>query len=127
MNAKPETQNITLKGASYLHNDCISGFKIIRAENFDYVIVRTLNMNSISSKFDEFKLMVSDGYSIPYKSDRNRNGEALMIYVRDDIPSKMLTKYSLLEDIEAAFIDLNLKWEMELVIVRNISPILPKS
>ena len=127
MNAKPETQNITLKGASYLHNDYISGFKMIRAENFDNVIVRTLNMNSISSKFDEFKLMVSDGYSIPYKSDRNRNGEALMIYVRDDIPSKMLTKYSLLEDIEAAFIDLNLKWEMELVIVRNISPILPKS
>ena len=127
MNAKPETQNITLKGAFYLHNDCISGFKIIRAENFDNVIVRTLNMNSISSKFDEFKLMVSDGYSIPYKSDRNRNGEALMIYVRDDKPSKMLTKYSLLEDIEAAFIDLNLKWEMELVIVRNISPILPKS
>lgn len=71
--------------------------------------------------------MVSDGFSIPYKSDRKRNGEALMIYVRHDIPSKMLTKYSLFEDIEAAYIDLNLKWEMELVIVRNISPILPKS
>ena len=50
-----------------------------------------------------------------------------MIYVRHDIPSKMSTKYSLFEDTEAAYIDLNLKWEMELVIVRNISPILPKS
>ena len=30
-----------------------------------------------------------------------------MIYVRDDIPSKMLTKHNLPEDIEAAFIELN--------------------
>ena len=36
-----------------------------------------------------------------------------MIYVRDDIPSKMLTKHSLPEYIEAAFIELNFckcKW-----------------
>ena len=36
-----------------------------------------------------------------------------MIYVRDDTPSKMLTKHNLPEDIEAAFIELNFckcKW-----------------
>ena len=33
MNTKPETQNNTFKGASELHNDCISKFKMIRAEN----------------------------------------------------------------------------------------------
>ena len=36
-----------------------------------------------------------------------------MISVRDDIPSKMLTKHNLPEDIEAAFIELNFckcKW-----------------
>ena len=32
-----------------------------------------------------------------------------MIYVRDDIPSKMLTKYNLPEGIEAAFIELNFR------------------
>ena len=32
-----------------------------------------------------------------------------MIYVRDDIPSKMLTKHNLPEDIEAAFIELNFR------------------
>ena len=101
---KPETQNTTFKGASKLHNDCISRFKMIRAENFD-IIVGNLNINSISPKFDEFKLMVSgffdvvivtetklddsfpkaqfciDGFSIPYRLDRNRNGGGLMIYV----------------------------------------------
>ena len=30
-----------------------------------------------------------------------------MIYVRDNMPSKMLTKHNLPEDIEAAFIELN--------------------
>ena len=37
----------------------------------------------------------------------------LMIYVRDNIPRKMLTKHDLLEDIEATFIELNFwkcKW-----------------
>ena len=101
MNAKPETQNTTFMGASKLHNNCISRFKIIRAENFDNIIVGTLNINSISPKFDEFKLMVSgffdvvivtetklddsfpkaqfciDGFYIPYRLDRNRNGEVL--------------------------------------------------
>ena len=47
MNAKPETQNTTFMGASKLHNDCIPRFKIIRAENFDNIILGTLNINSI--------------------------------------------------------------------------------
>ena len=127
MNAKSETQ---------------SRFKMINAENFDDIIVGTRNINSISPKFDEFKLMVSgyfnfiivteaklddciDGFSIPYRLDRNRHGGGLMIYVRDYIPSKMLTKHNLLEDIEAAFIELNL--QVQVVIVRNISRALPKS
>ena len=106
MNAKPETQNTTFTGASKLHNDCISRIKMIRADNFDNIIVGTLiNINSISPKFDKFKLMVSgyfdviketetklddlflkaqfciDGFSIPYRLDRNRNGGGLLIYI----------------------------------------------
>ena len=133
MNSKPETQNTTFKGASKLHNNCISRFKMIRAENFNNIIVGTLNINSISPKFDEFKLMVSDYFdviivtetklddsfpkaqfcidyfSVPYALDRNRNGGGLMVYVRDDIPSKMLTKHNLPEDIETAFTELNFR------------------
>ena len=64
MNSKPETQNTTFKGAPKLHNNCISRFKMIWAENFDNIIVGTLNINSISPKFDEFKLMVSDYFDV---------------------------------------------------------------
>ena len=118
---------------SKLLNNCISRFKMIRAENFNNIIVGTLNINSISPKFYEFKLIVSgyfdviivtetkldgsfpkaqfciDGFSIPYRLDRNRNGRGLMMYVRDYIPSKMLAKHNLPEDIEAAFIELNFR------------------
>ena len=47
MNAKPETQNTTFKGAFKLHNDCTSRLEMIRAENFDNIIVGTLNINFI--------------------------------------------------------------------------------
>ena len=32
-----------------------------------------------------------DGFSEPFKIDRNRSGGGVMIYDRDDIPSKLLT------------------------------------
>ena len=33
-----------------------------------------------------------DGFSTPYRLDRNRNGVGIMIYVREDIPNKIVTK-----------------------------------
>ena len=132
MNLKPETQKTTFKGASQLHNDCVSRFKMIRADNFDNIIVEILTINSISPKFDEFRLMLSGyfdvtivtetklddsfpkaqfciaGFSIPYRLD-NRNGSGLMIYAGDDIPSKMFTKDNFPEDNKAAFIELNFR------------------
>ena len=49
------------------------------------------------------------GFSVPNRLDRNRKGGGYMIYVRDDILSKMLAKHNLPEDIEAAFIELNFR------------------
>ena len=64
MNTDPETQNTSTKGVCKLHSNCVSRFKMIRAENFDNVIVGTLNINSISSKFDEFKLLISGLFDV---------------------------------------------------------------
>ena len=71
MNTESERQNTSLKGACKLHSNCVSRFKMIRTENLDKVIVGTPNVNSISSKFDEFKLMVSGLFGViitPYLS-----------------------------------------------------------
>ena len=50
-----------------------------------------------------------DGFSKPYRLERNRNGGGVIIYVREDIPSKILTKHILHTDIEALFIELNFR------------------
>ena len=41
--------------------------------------------------------------------DRNRNGGGILIFVRNDIPSKLLTKHHFTVDIEGLFIELNFR------------------
>ena len=113
--------------------DCISRFKEIRTQNFNNVIIGNLNINSLASKFDELRLLVTgifdiliitetklddtfplsqfhiDGFSTFYRLDRNRNGGGIIIYIREDIPSKIVTKNCLRKDIEALFIELNFR------------------
>ena len=50
-----------------------------------------------------------DGYSEPYRFDRNRNGGGVLIYIREDIPSKLLADHKLPHDIEGIFVELNLR------------------
>ena len=90
----------------------------IRIKNIGRVIVATLNINSIAGKFEQLKFLVTnnidvliltetkidnsfperqfiiDGYSKPYRLDINSHGGVIIIYVREDIPSKELKKHS---------------------------------
>ena len=97
------------------------------------MIIRTLNINSFSSKFDDLKVLISgmfdiliitetklddtypisqfhiDGYSMPYRLDRNRNGRGVIIYIREDIPSKILREHLFPNDIERIFVEINFR------------------
>ena len=110
----PEVPKLSNNTNSKLELSCITNIKKIRSENIDNVIIGTLNINSLSSKFDDLKVLISgmfdiliitetklddtypisqfhiDGYSMPYRLDRNRNGGEVIIYVREDIPCKIL-------------------------------------
>ena len=90
-------------------------------------------INSISGKFDQLKCFISnhvdilvltetkldetfttssfltDGFSSPCRLDRNRKGGGTLIYVRSDIPSKLLTKHSFPNDIEGLFVEINFR------------------
>ena len=107
--------------------------RILRVKNVNRLIIGNLNINSISNKFDQLKLFargkvdilivtetkldstfptsqfVIDGYSEPYRFDRNRNGGGVLIYIREDIPSKLLADHKLTQDIEGIFVELNLR------------------
>ena len=49
------------------------------------------------SKLDETFLLVSfliDGFHPPFKFDRDKNGGEIMLYVREDIPARILSHNS---------------------------------
>ena len=48
-----------------------------------------------------------DGFSLQYRLDRNRNGVGVMIFVKEDIPSKLLTKDNFSNNVEGLFVKLN--------------------
>ena len=89
-------------------------------------------MNSISNKFDHLRAMIEGkddilvvtetkldstfptnkfyiiGFIKPYRRNRNRNGGGVLIYIRENVPSKELDNH-LPNAIEGMFIEVNLK------------------
>ena len=112
---------------------CITEIKNLRLININKVIFANLNINSLPNKFDQLReivliyadvLVVTEaklddtfltsqylvtGFSVPYRLDRNRNGDGIMIFTRDDIPNRVLTKHVFPDDIEGLFIELNFR------------------
>ena len=115
-NSVVSNEKVTEKDSDFL--------PILRVKNVIRLIIGNLNINSISNKFDQLKLFVQgkvdilivtetkldstfptsqfviDGYSEPYRFDRNRNVGGVLLYIREDIPSKLLADHKLSHDIE---------------------------
>ena len=118
--------------SSDVNLDCISRFKEIRTQNIN-VIIDNLNINSIAFKFDELRSLVTCifgiliiigtkidetfslsqfhvvGFSKPYRLERNRNDCGIIIYIREDIPNKLLTRHRFSKDITELFIEVNFR------------------
>ena len=94
---------------------------VTSVKNMNRLLIGRLNINSISNTFEQSKLLVRDAVdilviteiklqlTIPYRFDRYRNGGDILIYVREDIPSKPLTDHKIPHDIEGIFVQLNLR------------------
>ena len=54
----------------------------------------------------QFKI---DGLRQPYRLDRNKHGGVVMIFVNEDIPSKLVSKHTLPDGIEGMFIEIKLR------------------
>ena len=96
------------------HSDAQQVLKDTRKSNLDKLVFGQLNVNSLRNKFDmlselkkgfvdvfmlsEAKLDDSlpegqffiDGCHIPFRYDRNGNGGGIFLYVREDIPAKII-------------------------------------
>ena len=60
-----------------------------------------------------------DGYCTPFRYDRDRHGGGILLYVRDDIPSKLL---SLNENIEGFFVEINLRNKKKWLLSGSYNP-----
>ena len=49
------------------------------------------------------------GFSTPFRPDRNKNGGGIILYIRSYIIASKLTSFTFPNDIEAFFIEINLK------------------
>ena len=101
------------------------------------VIIDKININSLPANFDQIKEVIIkkihflgitetklndtfplgqfyvEGFTIPYRRDRNHNGGGVIIYVREDIPTKTLEKHKLSQDVEGILVELKfrkIKW-----------------
>ena len=110
-----------------------SELKNLRLKNIGRLVVGYLNINSVRNKFEGLKGFVSDhidvlmvaetkidnsfpkgqffiqGYSEPFRLDRNSNGGGLLVYVKENIPSKQLKSFEFEDDIECIGFEINLR------------------
>ena len=113
--------------------DVLSVLNDIRIKNVNKLIVGNLNINSYEGKFDQFTTIIKnnldivvitetklddsypdsqffiDGFSKPYRMDRNKHGGGVLIYIKEGIPRKQLYKHNFTTNIEGMFIEINLR------------------
>ena len=74
----------------------------------NYLDILVIQETKLDPSFSIEQFMIS-GYTKPYRLDRNRNGGGVIIYVREDIPSKELKKHNFTKNIEGLFVEVNLR------------------
>ena len=62
----------------------------------------------LDSSFPSGQFVIK-GYSTPFRLDKNKNGGGLLLYVREDIPCKILKEYTPEKSIENLFVEINLR------------------
>ena len=107
--------------------------KNLKLKNTNRLIVGQLKINSVVRKLDQLKVLLVnnidilvitetkidssfpnaqfriDGFSAPFRLDRNRFGGRVLFSVREDIPCKQLTKHILPDNIEGIFVEINFR------------------
>ena len=70
---------------------------------------------------------VMSGFSERYRLDHSSNGEETLLYVRDNIPFRLLIEYKVPEETECIFVELNVRNKNDccailITLIRVISP-----
>ena len=128
-----ESEESKSRKISYSGEDSSFLLRDISMKNMNRIKLDQLNINSIKKKFDLFVpavvrnlyiLLVTetkinssfpegqfevDGFTTPYRVDRDYDGGGILLYIRQDIPSKLLINLKISENLEAVFINRNFR------------------
>ena len=115
---------------SEIRNNFIRQYKI---KNIGHLTIASLNINSLRYKFEQLKFLLNDdvdiiiiqetkldntfpngqflleGYLPPFRKDRDSRGGGVLVFVKDNIPAKVLNNHILPNDIEGILVELNMK------------------
>ena len=105
----------------------------MKLKNANRLVTDHLDITSLRTKFDSLKFLVKnsldffmisetkldetfpkgqflmDGFTLPYRMDRNTNGGGITFYVREDIRSRKILFKSCDKDTEHIFVEINLR------------------
>ena len=73
----------------------------------DKIDIFLISETKLDSSFPSGQLIIKD-YSTPFRLDRNKKGVGLLLYVRDDIPCKILNEYTSEKLFKNVFVEINL-------------------
>ena len=128
--SRPESASSNKRSNKSLTTDFLEN---LRWKNKNRPIIAQLNINSLRNKFgflssqitnyvdimllSETKLDDSfrtgqfslNGCSKPCRFDRSSNGGGILLYVREDIPSRLLTDYKIRDNLELFFVEVNIR------------------
>ena len=114
-------------------DDFKTKLKDIRIANLNRIVISHININSIRNKFEHLAealmgnvdiLMVTEtkidksfpasqfiipGFNSSYRFNRTKEGGGILVYKREDIPSKLLNISYIASDIECLGIEVNLQ------------------
>ena len=74
----------------------------------NYVDILLLSETKLNDSFPTCQFSVN-GYSKPYRLDLSSNGGDILLYVRDDVPSRLLTDYKIKDNLELFLVEVNIR------------------
>ena len=74
------------------------------AGNIDICVI---SETKIDESFPKKQFLI-DGFSPPFRLDRNKYGGGVLVYIRDGIPCKILKCYQNIHDFEGILFEINL-------------------
>ena len=73
-----------------------------------YVDILLITESKLNNSFPSAQFQIN-GFSSPYRFDRNPHGGGILLYVKKDIPLKLLNGIEFKGDLEAMFVEINFK------------------